>query len=668
MQLIAQNAWLVALFPLLAAFLIFMAASVNREANRLAISLSLLGTGFSFLWSLGLLSTRILHPNMLMQGHMRWLTSGTFDFQIGWAVDNLTALMLTVVTFISLLVQIYSTEYMAHDKGIPRYYGSLSLFTFSMLLLVLADNLMVLYAGWELVGVSSYLLIGFYTAKPAAGAAAKKAFIVNRVGDFGFLIGIMMLYYLTESLGFAAVTEGILAGKVPGITLSIAALLLFFGPIGKSAQFPLHVWLPDAMEGPTPVSALIHAATMVVAGVYMVAKLMPIFASATTPLFGSFLVLDFIGLIGGITAILAAAIAVTQNDIKRVLAYSTVSQLGFMMMALGMYQPVIENNVLVSIVPLGYTAAIFHLFTHAFFKAMLFLCSGSVIHAVHTNDMREMGGLRQWMPVTAMTCLIGTASISGFPFITAGFWSKDELLLSMWQAGSPLFWLAAVAAVLTAFYMFRLYFMTFEGDYRGSLPSEKIHTSGWAMKGPLVILAIPSLIAGFLGTPYTPKNLHFSSFINYVAPHHGEAGHGAGQAAHHSGLDPVVFIVSLCVFLLGAGLAYAMYRKNPILSAEKLAEKLGPLYKASLNRFYFDEVYMLGIKWGVMVIAKLSYFLDKFIIDGMLVNGAGLLTLASSETLKYTQSGRIQNYLLSVVALVVFLLLMFFWLPLGKVI
>ncbi len=667
MQLIAQNAWLVALFPLLASLLIFLAASVNREANRLGMSLSILGTALSFLWSLGLLGTRLMQPDVVMQGAMRWLTAGEFDFQIGWAVDNLTAMMLVVVTFISLLVQIYSAEYMAHDKGIPRYYGALSLFTFSMLLLVLADNLMVLYAGWELVGVSSYLLIGFYTEKPAAGAAAKKAFIVNRVGDFGFLIGIMILFYMTDALGFSAVTEGVLAGKVPGMTLTLAALLLFFGPIGKSAQFPLHVWLPDAMEGPTPVSALIHAATMVVAGVYMVAKLMPIFASATTPLFGSFLVLDFIGLIGGITAILAAAIAVTQNDIKRVLAYSTVSQLGFMMMALGMYQPVIENEVLVSIVPLGYTAAIFHLFTHAFFKAMLFLCSGSVIHAVHTNDMQKMGGLRQWMPVTAITCLIGTASISGFPFITAGFWSKDELLLAMWQAGSPLFGLAAIAAVLTAFYMFRLYFMTFEGDYRGDLPAEKIHESGWAMKGPLVILAIPSIFAGFLGTPYTPENLHFSSFIHYVAPH--AAGHGEGHgAAHHSGLDPVVFGVSLCVFLLGAGLAYAMYRRNPLLSASALAEKLAPLYKASLNRFYFDELYMLGVKWGILMVAKLSYFVDKFIIDGMLVNGAGLLTLASSETLKYTQSGRIQNYLLSVVALVVFLLLVFFWLPFGKVI
>lgn len=667
MQLIAQNAWLVALFPLLASLLIFLAASVNREANRLGMSLSILGTALSFLWSLGLLGTRLMQPEMVMQGAMRWLTAGDFDFQIGWAIDNLTAMMLVVVTFISLLVQIYSAEYMAHDKGIPRYYGALSLFTFSMLLLVLADNLMVLYAGWELVGVSSYLLIGFYTEKPAAGAAAKKAFVVNRVGDFGFLIGIMILFYMTDALGFSAVTEGVLAGKVPGMTLTLAALLLFFGPIGKSAQFPLHVWLPDAMEGPTPVSALIHAATMVVAGVYMVAKLMPIFASATTPLFGSFLVLDFIGLIGGITAILAAAIAVTQNDIKRVLAYSTVSQLGFMMMALGMYQPVIENNILVSVVPLGYTAAIFHLFTHAFFKAMLFLCSGSVIHAVHTNDMQKMGGLRQWMPVTAITCLIGTASISGFPFITAGFWSKDELLLSMWQAGSPLFWLAAIAAVLTAFYMFRLYFMTFEGDYRGDLPAEKIHESGWAMKGPLLILAIPSIFAGFLGTPYTPENLHFSSFIHYVAPH--AAGHhGAGHGAGHHGLDPVVLGVSLCVFLLGAGLAYAMYRRNPMISASALAEKLGPLYKASLNRFYFDELYMLGVKWGVLMVAKLSYFLDKFIIDGMLVNGAGLFTLASSETLKYTQSGRIQNYLLSVVALVVFLLLVFFWLPFGKVI
>ncbi len=665
MQLIAQNAWLVAMFPLLAALLIFAAASVEREANRLSISISIIGTVITLLWSLGLLTLRLTQPELELSGAMRWLTAGNFQFEIGWTIDNLTAMMLSVVGFISLLVQIYSVEYMSHDKGLPRYFGALSLFTFSMILLVLANNLLVLYAGWELVGVSSYLLIGFYTAKTSAGIAAKKAFIVNRVGDFGFLIGIMILFYMTDALNFTQITEAVMANKVPGITLSIAALLLFFGPMGKSAQFPLHVWLPDAMEGPTPASALIHAATMVVAGVYMVAKLMPIFASAITPLFGSFLVLDFIALIGGITAILAAAIAVTQNDIKRVLAYSTVSQLGFMMMALGMYQPVIENNVLVSVVPLGYTAGIFHLFTHAFFKAMLFLCSGSVIHAVHTNDMREMGGLRKYLPVTAITCLIGTASISGFPLVTAGFWSKDELLLSMWQAGSWLFWLAAVAAVLTAFYMFRLYFMTFEGDYRGNVAPEKIHAPGWAMKAPLVILAVPSIVAGFLGTPYTPENLHFGSFIKYMAPdaHHGGGHHGA----HHSGLDPVVFGVSLTVFLLGAGLAYAMYRRKPILEPGPLAEKLKPLYTASLNRFYFDELYMLMIKWGVMVVAKLSHFVDKFILDGMVVNGAGLFTLASSETLKHTQSGRVQNYLLSVVALVVLLLLVFFWLPLGKV-
>lgn len=661
MNLMIQNAQLVALFPLLAAVFIFLGAAVDRKANRLSIGISLAGTGLAFIWALGLLSSRLGSPATPITGLFRWLTAGELQLNLSWTVDNLSALMLVVVTFVSLLVQIYSIEYMAHDEGIPRYYGALSLFTFSMLLLVLADNLLVLYAGWELVGISSYLLIGFYTAKPEAGAAAKKAFIVNRIGDFGFLIGIMILFYLTESLGFVEIIQSLHDHQVPGMILAIAALCLFCGPIGKSAQFPLHVWLPDAMEGPTPVSALIHAATMVAAGVYMVAKLMPIFAAATTPLFGSFLVLDAIALIGGITAILAAAIALTQNDIKRVLAYSTVSQLGFMMMSLGMYQPVLENGQLVSIVPLGYTAGIFHLFTHAFFKAMLFLCSGSVIHAVHSNDMREMGGLRKQMPVTALTCLIGTASISGFPFVTAGFWSKDELLLSMWEAHSPLFWLAALSAVLTGFYMFRLYFMTFGGEYRGHGELSQIHDPGWAMKAPLLILAVPSILAGFLGTPWTPENLHFSRLIHYAASH--------GESAHHTGLNTVVLGVSLAVFAIGAGLAWAMYGSSkPAIKPAELADKLKPLYQASLNRFYIDQAYEFFVRWVVMGFARLSYFIDKYLLDGMVVNGLALFTLGSSETIKHSQSGRIQSYLLSVVIILVVVLLVYFWTPLGKVI
>ncbi|MBF2053793.1 MAG: NADH-quinone oxidoreductase subunit L [Candidatus Sericytochromatia bacterium] len=654
-----QNAWLVAIFPLIAALLIFLAAAVDRKSARLAMGLSLSGTTLALLWSVGLLLARLGQPEQEISGAMRWLTAGSFDFELGWAIDNLSAMMLGVVTFISLLVQIYSMEYMAHEEGVARYYGALSVFTFSMLLLVLANNLLMLYAGWELVGVSSYLLIGFYTAKPEAGAAAKKAFIVNRIGDFGFLIGIMILFYMTGSLDFATVTDNI--GKLPGLTLAIAAVLLFWGPIGKSAQFPLHVWLPDAMEGPTPVSALIHAATMVAAGIYMVAKLMPIFASATTPLFGSFLVLDFIALIGGVTALLAAAIAVTQTDIKRVLAYSTVSQLGFMMMALGMYLPVYDNGSLVELVPLGYIAGLFHLLTHAFFKAMLFLCAGSVIHAVHSNEMPLMGGLRKYMPVTALTCLAGTASISGLPFITAGFWSKDELLLAMWDAKSPLFWLAALAAVLTAFYMFRLYFMTFEGAYRGELAPEKLHDPGWAMKAPLLILAVPSLLAGFIGTPYTPKDLHIHHFLHYS--------HGHTAAPHHSGLVPAVLIVSLIVFVLGAGLAWAMYgSRKPLLSPEQLATRLKPLHEASLHRFYIDDAYNFVVRWLVMGLARISHFVDKYILDGMLVNGTGLFTIAGSETLKYTQTGRVQTYLLTLIIIVVLLLLAFFWLPLGKVI
>jgi NADH-quinone oxidoreductase subunit L len=660
---LTQNAFIPALLPLLAGFLIFVFAAFQRQNKKLAIAISLTATVLALLASLGLLASRFSQPDLFVHGQFRWLTTGSLDLSIGWSVDNLSAMMLVVVTFISLLVQLYSIEYMSHEEGVPRYYGAISLFTFAMLLLVLADNLLVLYMGWELVGICSYLLIGFFTFKPEAAAAAKKAFLVNRIGDFGFLLGILILFSMTQSLGFVAVTDAVAAGKLPGALLTVACLLLFCGPIGKSAQFPLHVWLPDAMEGPTPVSALIHAATMVAAGVYMVAKLMPIFAQATSPLFGSFLVLDAIAWIGGITAILAAAIAVTQTDIKRVLAYSTVSQLGFMMMALGMYQPIMESGHLHGIMPLGYTAGLFHLLTHAFFKAMLFLCSGSVIHAVHTNDMREMGGLRKYMPITAMTCLIGTASISGFPFLTAGFWSKDEILLAMWEAHSPLFGLAAIAAILTSFYMFRLYFLTFEGVYRGSLASEKIHDPGWLMKGPLLILAIPSILAGFLGTPWTPPALHIHGFLHFSA-HGAEKGHEVAI----NGLNPVVLLVSLTVFLLGLGLAWAMYGSaQPKLHADKWVERFKPLYQASLNRFYFDEMYLFGIRWGVMAIARISAFIDKYIIDGLLVNGVGLFAIGSSETLKYTQTGRIASYTLSVVSLMVLLVLAFIWIGLGKV-
>lgn len=667
MNFLIHNAWLPAFFPLVAGVMIFMLAAFQRRAKQGAIALSLLGTFLAFLSATGLLLARFAHSHAAFHGAFRWLTAGSSELHIGWSVDNLTAMMLTLVTFISLLVQLYSAEYMSHEEGIPRYYGALSLFTFSMLLLVLADNLLVLYMGWELVGICSYLLIGFFTFKPEAAAAAKKAFLVNRVGDFGFLLGILILFYMTGSLNFISVTEAVAAGKLPGALLALACLLLFCGPIGKSAQFPLHIWLPDAMEGPTPVSALIHAATMVAAGVYMVAKLMPLFAQSTTPLFGSFLVLDAIAWIGGITAILAAAIALTQNDIKRVLAYSTVSQLGFMMMALGMYQPVIAGGHVHSIIPLGYTAGLFHLLTHAFFKAMLFLCSGSVIHAVHSNDMRLMGGLRKYLPVTALTCLIGTASIAGFPFLTAGFWSKDEILLAMWEAHSPLFWLAALGAVLTAFYMFRLYFMTFEGTYRGELDPSHIHDAGWLMKVPLLILAVPSILAGFWGTPWTPAQFHIHGFLHFSPVSAQHAAQTGQHTATAMGMNPVVLGVSLTVFLLGLGLAWAMYGSaRPVVNPAQLSARLAPLYRASLNRFYFDELYLLLIRWGVMGFARISAFLDKYILDGLLVNGVGLFTIGSSETLKYTQTGRIATYTLSVVSFFVVLVLAFIWLGFGK--
>lgn len=662
----SHNAFLIAFVPFIASLLIFSLAAFNRHAKNFAFALSALGTIFAFVLSVLIVIARVQNPELeAFSGELRWLTAGSVELKLGWSVDNLTAMMLGVVTFISLLVQLYSFEYMAHEEGVARYYGALSLFTFSMLLLVLADNLLVLYAGWELVGACSFLLIGFFTFKPEAAAAAKKAFIVNRIGDFGFLIGIMILFFNTGTFNLVEIAEVIPTvpdSKMPGMLLATACVLLFFGPIGKSAQFPLHVWLPDAMEGPTPVSALIHAATMVAAGVYLVAKVMGIFVQATTPLFANFLVMDFIAWIGGITALLAAAIAVTQTDIKRVLAYSTVSQLGFMMMALGMYK--LDHG---QIIPIGYTAGVFHLFTHAFFKAMLFLCSGSVIHAVHNNDMRQMGGLRRYMPITAATCFIGTASISGFPLF-AGFWSKDEILLSLWEGNIVLFGVASLAAVLTAFYMFRLYFMTFEGEYRGDqehLP----HESGILMTLPLIILAIPSIFVGLIGTPW--KN-YFHDFIHFsgkavghakeAAGHATEAAGHATEAAAHGGVhfNPTVMAISVAIFLVGSVLAYLMYKSNPSIDPEKLAAKNKKLYELSLNKFYFDEMYGWFTNWIVLGGAKLLYFFDKYIVD-VIVNAVGFLTIGSGEGLKYTQTGRIQQYVLILMALLVELLIAIMW-------
>ena len=639
-----KNAWLVAFLPFLSACIITFVTRkfpvLSSRVSRFFILLALIQSciiGFTAVTDIGY----VLQNS---GGILRWFTSGNIDFYVSWKVDAITSLMLVVVTLISSLVQLYSREYMeeyiAKGYSFSRYYAELSLFTFSMLLLVLTDNFLVLYAGWELVGVSSFLLISFFYEKKSAGVAAKKAFLANRVGDFGFLMGILLIFTYTGTLNFDAAAAAIANGKLTGSVLTISAILLFFGAMGKSGQFPLHVWLPDAMEGPTPVSALIHAATMVAAGVYMVAKIMTIFAQATFPiLFLGITALDFIAFIGGITAIMAAFIALTQTDIKKILAYSTVSQLGFMILALGMYST--DNG----ITPMGYTAGIFHLFTHAFFKAMLFLCSGSVIHACHTQNIFEMGGLRKHMPVTAATCLIGTAAISGFP-LTAGFWSKDALLDAMFLSNIYYFALAAISATLTAFYMFRLYFLTFEGEYRGH---GHPHEPGWRMKFPLVFLAIPSLLIGFVGTPW---NDLFGQFIHYtpVIEH--------AHEAHHHGPNFIVMGFSLLIFGVGFGSAFALYGKGTYEKADALAEKVKPLFNASFNKLYFDEAYQFMIDKVVLAIAKASSIFDKFGID-LFVNAVSWFFVGLAHIAKLMQSGKVQQYVMGVVISVLLLIFIF---------
>lgn len=641
-----QNAWLIAVLPFISACIITF---ITRKNPILSSRISRLFILVALVLSCLIGYASAIDLDSVIQnssGSLNWFTSGNFNFEVSWKVDALTAVMLIVVTLISTLVQLYSREYMEEyiHKGysFSRYYAELSLFSFSMLLLILTDNFLVLYAGWELVGVSSFLLIGFFYEKKSAGVAAKKAFLANRVGDFGFLMGILMIFISTGTLNFDVAAAKIGAGALTGGALTFAAILLFFGAIGKSGQFPLHVWLPDAMEGPTPVSALIHAATMVAAGVYMVAKIMTIFAQATFPVLWGFNALDFVAAIGGITAVMAAFIAITQTDIKKILAYSTVSQLGFMILTLGMYSSVDGQ-----VTPLGYTAAFFHLFTHAFFKAMMFLGSGSVIHACHTQDIREMGGLRKSMPITATTFLIGTAAISGFP-LTSGFWSKDAMLDAMFLSNMGFFALGAAAATMTAFYMFRLYFLTFEGEYRGH---GHPHEPGWRMTFPLIFLSVPSLLIGFIGTPWNDMFGHFAHYTPAVA-------HATEHGAGHHGPNFMVMGASLLIFIVGFGLSFSIYGKGNQDKAKEISEKIKGVYNASFNKLYIDEIYQWFIDKIILALAKVSAVFDKFGID-MIVNSISWLTVGLAQLGRKAHTGKVQQYIMGVIVSVLLLIFAF---------
>jgi NADH-quinone oxidoreductase subunit L len=564
----------------------------------------------------------------------RWIPADRFVVDVNFVVDSLTACLLIVVTTIGLLVHVYSIGYMSHDPGYWRFFAYLNLFMFSMLLLVLAGNFLVVFVAWELVGLCSYLLIGFWYRKRSAALAAKKAFIVNRVGDVGFALGIMLIFVSLGTLDIRDVIARI--GELDQTTIVIISLLIFAGAMGKSAQFPLHVWLPDAMEGPTPVSALIHAATMVNAGVYLVARVNPIFAHAPSALV-------VVAAIGIFTAILAASIAMTQTDIKRVLAYSTLSQLGYMFAAFGVG---------------AWTAAIFHLMTHGFFKGLLFLGSGSVIHAVHEEqDMRKMGGLSRMIPITYVTMLIGSLAIAGIPPL-AGFFSKDEILGESLKLGFVWVWLIGfVVAGLTAFYMFRLMGLTFWGAFRG--PKEvwdRIHESPPVMTIPLILLAIPSLFLGiFLGLP-----LGASRISEWLAPIFAEGEeilHGGVAEPTYSlfGIDGVLILASVTIAVIGLVIGWRLFgvEIGPIRMparperVRELTARAPFLYRASLNKWWFDDLYHLLFMVIGGKIAAACWWFDREVIDGT-VNAVGATTIDAGRGLRQIQTGRVQNYALGI--------------------
>lgn len=553
-----------------------------------------------------------------------WLVfSKELTIRMGFIIDPIAVMMIVVVCFISLMVHIYSLGYMKGEKRFPTYYAYLGLFTFSMLALVLASNIFQIYIFWELVGISSYLLIGFYYDKPSAVAACKKAFIVTRFADLSFLIGILILSYSGGSLDFTTLIERLTSPESNTIQMAAASsflgasvftwamALVFVGGAGKSAMFPLHIWLPDAMEGPTPISALIHAATMVVAGVYLVARLFPIFA-ITAP--G---VLTIVSWVGAFSAIFAAIIACTQTDIKRVLAYSTMSQIGYMMFALGVSKYGGENG-------LGYTASMFHLFTHALFKALLFLGAGAIIHFVHSNEMKDMGGLRKLLPVTHICFLIACLAIAGIPPF-AGFFSKEEILLAASQHNTIIYWIGLITSGITAFYMFRLYFKIFWHQSSENIPQqikENTHRESFVMMLPLVLLAIGAAFAGFIP---------FGEFIS-------SDGHPLHAVFHWE-----FSVLPIVLGLAGIFGAFILYKKQNA-KAVKIKHAFGGFYKMASHKFYIDEIYLFITKKIIFnIVGRTAAWFDKYIVDG-LMNLIGKTTEEISGGIKKFQSGRVQQY------------------------
>lgn len=636
-----KYAFLIPLLPLLAFVLIVF---FFRWKEKLSSLFSIAMIIISWVMSVMVLLETIARHGKSYEAFYQFINLPKFILEIGILVDPLTAVMLVVVATVGACVEVYSIGYMHGDPRFSRFFAYLSLFLFSMLGLVVANNFFMIFIFWELVGLTSYLLIGFWFEKKSAADACKKAFITTRVGDLGFLVGLFMMGFYLGTFNYGGVFEKVAAGVVPAGILTLMAIFIFGGAVGKSAQFPLHVWLPDAMEGPTPVSALIHAATMVAAGVYLVARSITLYAGSTEASL-------VVALIGIITSVMAATIALVQNDIKRVLAYSTISQLGYMIMALGLY----GYDTSLGHHSAGFYAGTFHLMTHAFFKGLLFLGAGSVIHAVHTNDIQEMGGLLPKTKITAYTFMIASLSISGIvPF--SGFWSKDEIVAS--TEGHPIFmFLTLAVAFMTAFYMWRLCFLTFFGKPRNQQRFEHAHESPKVMTVPLMILAFLSIFAGWVGLPWLSHG--FSSFVFHEHPYHTEA-------------SWLMMTISTIVAGSGIVVAYLMYYKK-VISPERMMQRFKPVYTLLYNKYYFDEIYQVGVLnpimafgrlmwkfdaniidglvnftgWFTIVWADIQQWFDKWIIDGA-VNGSGWLVRQGANVLKFIQSGSMQFYALFV--------------------
>lgn len=589
-------AWILLFLPFLAALIITFVARQNRKFSA---QVSLGAVVIGFVLSAWLFIQHLLDGNAGAQSTATWLASGSLRIQFGVRLDSLSILMLLVVTGVGGLIHWYSQAYMAGDKDYSRYFACLSFFTFAMLGVVLAVDFIQMFVFWELVGVSSYLLIGFWFEKPAAADAAKKAFLTNRIGDFGFLLGILMIWGLAGTLNFEALTSLLAANpEMLGGLATIAGLLIFCGAVGKSAQFPLHIWLPDAMEGPTPVSALIHAATMVAAGVYMLCRAFPLFTPEA---------LTVIAWIGGITALLAALMALQQDDIKRILAYSTLSQLGYMVMAIGVHAP---------------SAAMFHLTTHAFFKALLFLGAGSVIRALrHKQDIWQMGGLRARMPTTYRTFLIGTLALCGL-FPLSGFFSKDSILAAAaGQSGSPiLFGIGILVAGLTACYMFRLFLVVFRGSPRSSAAAQAVESPG-TMRWPLVILAVASCAAGFFGIE--------------------------GFVARALGMEPshdyavLAGAFSFFALLMGGSIALALYQKA---ETDPVQRRLPVLSSILRDRLYLDAICEILVLLTHETLSHLAVRLDRLVLSGFAVRGAHSAADLAGRMLRMLQTGNLQTY------------------------